>query len=137
MTRINLIDPRYLRREHLVAEYRELPRVLTLAKAAKFRGEQPDDKRNPQTYTLGLGHVRFFYPRLRFLLNRHAALVREMDVRGYNAKIRTMFLGAGLLGMGEAWLGDYVPTSEALRLNLDRIVERGGLHNGINPKEIF
>ena len=33
MTRINVVPPRLLLDEHLLAEYRELPRVFALAKA--------------------------------------------------------------------------------------------------------
>lgn len=60
MTRINCIPPRELSREHLIAEYRELPRIFALVRAAIARGESPDDPRNPTSYTLGAGHVRFF-----------------------------------------------------------------------------
>lgn len=38
MTRINLVDPSTLHTKHLIAEYRELPRVFALAEAAAFRG---------------------------------------------------------------------------------------------------
>lgn len=137
MTRINVIPPEALRREHLVAEYRELPRVFTLAKAAKLRGVDPRGPRIPAAYTLGTGHVLFFYPRLRWLVQRHAALVAEMDARGYRAAIRTMFLSAGLSSLGEEWLGDWTPSADDLRLNLSRIADRGGLRAGFTPKEII
>lgn len=137
MTRINVVPPEALIRQHLVAEYRELPRVFTLAKAAKLRGLDPCGPAIPALYTLGTGHVKFFYPRLRWLVKRHALLVAEMDDRGYRAAIRTMFLSAGLSSLGSEWLGDWTPTAEALRLNLDRIAERGGLRSGHTYEEIL
>lgn len=136
MTRVNLVPPEALRREHLVAEYRELPRVFTLAKAAYLRGVDPQ-KEAPSSYTLGAGHVKFFYSKLHWCAVRHALLVSEMDARGYKANIRTMFLVAGLSSLPQAWLGDWTPTAEDLRLNLSRIAERGGLRDGFTSQEIL
>ena len=81
MTRINCIPPRQLSREHLIAEYRELPRIFALVHAAIARGESPDDPRNPTSYTLGAGHVRFFYCRLGYLVKRQLAIIDEMRDR--------------------------------------------------------
>src|SRR5690606_34959791 len=83
MTRINCIPPAELSGPHLVAEYRELPRVFALARAAIARGESPDDHRNPAEYRLGASHVRMFYSRLGYLARRQAALVEEMRLWGY------------------------------------------------------
>lgn len=122
MTRINCITPSKLTGPHLVAEYRELPRIFALVRAAIERGEQPSDKRNPQAYTLGKGHVRFFYPRLGYLAKRQAALVAEMLARGYAP---TFTNAAALLdGFPQEWCGDWEPTQEAIRINRERIAFR-------------
>ena len=123
MTRINLVDPALLSDRHLGAEYRELPRVFALVRAAAARGERPDDARNPTTYRLGEGHVRFFYPRLGYLRGRFAALVREREARG----LRTSFPAPPDGGIGPEWFGGYAPTAEAVAENTARIVQRGGL----------
>ena len=47
MTRINGIPPQELTGPHLVAEYRELPRIFALVRAAAARGARPEDPRNP------------------------------------------------------------------------------------------
>lgn len=122
MTRINCIPPQELSRAHLVAEYRELPRIFALVRAAIARGESPTDPRNPPTYTLGRGHVRFFYPRLGYLVQRQHAIVAEMIARGYNPAFRTTdhFLD----GIPAEWCGDWLPTEEAVAINLARISER-------------
>lgn len=39
MTCINLVDPSTLHSKHLLAEYRELPRVFKLVEAAEKRGQ--------------------------------------------------------------------------------------------------
>ena len=124
MTRINCIPPAELTVKHLVAEYRELPRVFGLVRLAIARGELPDDPRNPPAYTLGRGHIRFFYCRLGYLAKRQRGLVEEMQRRGYQpAFTETEQLVAGL---PPEWCGDWEPTPEAITLNRARIAERGG-----------
>ncbi len=122
MTRINCIDPQELTGPHLVAEYRELPRIFTLARAAIERGEQPDDPRNPRHYTLGKGHVRFFYPRLGFLVKRQQALIEEMLRRGYQPSYRTT--EHLIAGIPAPWCADWQPDEAAIAINKARITER-------------
>lgn len=122
MTRINCIPPEELTPAHLVAEYRELPRIFGLVRAAIARGEKPGDPRNPTAYRLGAGHVRFFYPRLGWLLARQIALVAEMRARGYAPSFdRPEVL---VEGVGPDWMGHWQPTPEALAENRARIAER-------------
>ena len=122
MTRINCIAPSELSREHLIAEYRELPRIFGLVRAAIARGEVPEDARNPARYTLGPGHVRFFYRRLGYLVKRQAAIIGEMRARGYRPSFGDP---SGLAdGIPETWCADWEPTAEAIALNLARIAER-------------
>jgi len=128
MTRINCIDPTLLNGKALLAEYRELPRVFELVRKAQERGESPSDKRNPTSYTLGTGHVRFFYSRLGWLLSRPKQLVRECLARGY--KIQYTQPDTLIDGIGEEWLGDWTPTETDAKINIDRITQRGGLRNG-------
>lgn len=124
MTRINCVPPTELTVKHLVAEYRELPRVFGLVRLAVARGEAPDDPRNPLAYTLGKGHIRFFYCRLGYLTRRQQALVAEMQRRGYQPSFtETAQL---LAGLPPEWCADWEPTAEALALNRARIAERSG-----------
>jgi deoxyribonuclease (pyrimidine dimer) len=53
MTRINVVPPRELTRQHLIAEYRELPRVFGLVKKAAARGERPSLNRARIALRLG------------------------------------------------------------------------------------
>lgn len=124
MTRINCVPPQELSGPHLVAEYRELPRIFGLVRAAISRGEHPDDPRNPEAYQLGAGHVRFFYPRLAYLARRQGELIAEMKARGYAPAFtepQTL-----LDGIPTAWLGEWNPTPEALEMNRARIAQRMG-----------
>lgn len=91
-------------------------------KAAIARGENPDDLRNPQSYTLGKGHVRFFYPRLGYLAARQKQLIAEMRARGYVPKFTNP--DELLFGIPAEWCRDWEPTVEALAINRVRIAER-------------
>lgn len=122
MTRINLIEPSELSSKHLIAEYRELPRIFSLVKAAIARGEQPNDIRNPTDYVLGTGHCRFFYNKLSWLRKRFLALVTEMQCRGYH----TIYTDYDINSFPANWRNDYVPTNKDLELNRQRIRERLG-----------
>lgn len=117
MTRINVVPPAELEDKHLLAEYRELPRVFGLAARWHERGR---DTPIPPAYTLGKGHVAFFYDKLGFLRQRHAWLVEEMRDRGFAVNFpeplvpmlpRDLFL-------------PYTPTPAALLINRERIALR-------------
>jgi hypothetical protein len=122
MTRINVVAPSELSRQHLVAEYRELPRIFNLVRKAAERGEAPNLMAIP-AYTLGRGHVRFFYPRLTWLANRQSALVEEMIRRGYSPGFTT-HLREVHADIPVEWWNDWEPDDLALAINLARIIER-------------
>lgn len=124
MTRINCVEPKCLTREHLIAEYRELPRVFGLVRKAIERGETPQSiaSRSPSEYTLGKGHVLFFYTRLGWLEMRHSELVAEMRRRDY----RVNYPDPATIGIGSEWFGDWTVTEDARQINLARIRERLG-----------
>lgn len=121
MTRINLVDPKELHQKHLVAEYREIARVFALSRKAQFdvmRGK----KDLPKEYTLGTGHVLFFYNKLGYILNRYKALTTEMISRGYSPNpIADIDLVSKI---DKKMFGDYIPTEEAIKINRARIYDR-------------
>lgn len=122
MTRINVVPPRELTRLHLVAEYRELPRIFGLVRAKQNKGITPQHLKIPSEYTLGTGHMLFFYNKCYFLLHRQQALINEMISRGFTPKFtQTTDLVAGL---EDHWLGHWEPTEAAMLLNRRRITER-------------
>lgn len=128
MTRINVVPPAELHRKHLLAEYRELPRVFDLARkwakrvnAWEYTGPY---REIPDHYVLGKGHVLFFYDKLLFLSWRFVHLVNECEQRGYsvqftaNPRVRWESRTPSHL-----W-NDWEPTPEALRINRARIADR-------------
>ena len=119
MTRINCIPVEELSGQHLVAEYRELPRVFALAQKAALRGSLSA----PEAYTLGQGHLLFFYTRLGYLAQRHLDLIDEMKRRGY----KPTFSGIrkqDFPTIPESYWNDWEPTPEAQALNRARIKAR-------------
>lgn len=122
MTRINLVDPSTLHSKHLLAEYRELPRVFKLVIAAQQRGLTPDTACIPKQYVLGTGHVTFFYNKISWLVDRFHALVLECLRRGFNVQHLAVPKEVALIQTN--WWGNYVPTPEAIELNKARIKDR-------------
>jgi deoxyribonuclease (pyrimidine dimer) len=123
MTRINCVPPVTLCQQHLVAEYRELPRIFGYVKRAVTRGETPDDDRNPRSYVLGKGHVRFFYPRLGYLIRRQNSIVSEMKRRGITVNFEPPRREEFDTVRNE-WFGDWEPTQQEIAINVARITER-------------
>ncbi|SRR5690606_30299184 len=127
MTRINCVDVAELSGKHLVAEYRELPRVFNLARNACKKGPIP----KLEQYVLGPGHVRFFYTRLGYLCRRHHELIREMRRRGY----RPQFQGVrreSFPDIPDEYWADWLPPNEAIQLNRERIAQRSSASSAIS-----
>ena len=118
ITRINVVPVEELHYTHLVAEYRELPRVFTLARNAQ-RDILGGRKKLPVEWTLGTGHVTFYFNKIGYCKNRYKQLVQEMQKRGY--KPNAIPLEELTVGIDKKLLGDYIPTKEALVDNRQRI----------------
>lgn len=123
MTRINCVPPSTLCQQHLVAEYRELPRIFGAVRKAVERGERPTDARNPPEYRLGKGHVRFFYPRLGYLIERQRRICDEMKQRGITVNFEAP-LRSDFNDIPDEWFGDWRPDTRAIDINTARINER-------------
>ena len=119
MTRINLVPPEELCDQHLLAELRELPRIPNAVLKGRYSLEGM-----PKEYTLGKGHVKFFYNKLSFLMVRYDCLMREACMRGFNISYRfpmaSVLTDYSITGL----VNTYFPTPEALALNRARIAER-------------
>ena len=119
MTRINCVPPEELTDRHLVAEYYELPRVFTLVKRAMMNGKEPSDYQQFDKYTTGNGHVKFFYTRLKYCAERQIELIEEMKRRNMRPTYGQI---EGLLSnIPQEWFGPWEPTSEALKINRERL----------------
>lgn len=82
MTRINVgINPAELPTKLLLAEHREIKRIPNTIKSGKAIISGIPDK-----FTLGPGHVKFFYNKLLFLKNRYMDIYSECIRRGCNVQ---------------------------------------------------
>lgn len=124
MTRINMIPPVELRDQHLFAEFREIKMVpKSLARSVKARGACGVLLRIPKAFTLGTGHVSFFYDKGAYLYERYEQLKQELDTRGVNYNRGSVFDPDGLMRL-EPWNKTYNPTPEALQIIRQRIQEK-------------
>ena len=120
MTRINSgLDPKTLKRRHLVAELREITMVpASLRRSLRTKSVDSILKSIPTNFTLNKGHVTFFYDKLGYLQKRFEGLAREMERRGYNAdwtRIRAFD------GFDDIWYGDWVASSVDNNIVTERI----------------
>ena len=113
MTRINAsIQPIELANAHLLAEIRELPRILNTIKSGKAKIENKTD-----VFKLNSNHTTFFYGRLKYLVNRHKKLVDEAKNRGFNI----MDYSESYKGLPPHLYNDWEETEEARQLLKERI----------------
>ena len=83
MTRINIIPPKELYDQHLIAEYREITMVpAALSRTLNSKAGLIRSK-IPKNYTLNKGHVYFFYNKGKYLDNRYNELIVEMKNGGF------------------------------------------------------
>jgi len=116
MTRINAgIPPNELSDKHLLAEHREIKRIPNA-----IRNNRANLLDLPKEFTLGQGHVRFFYDKLFYLFVRYKSLLKECRRRGFN-----------VTDFSKAWdqappslCGNWEPTPEAVNLIKKRIKDR-------------
>ncbi len=86
MTRINFgIPPKQLTDKHLLAEHREIKRIpnLIINKKARYRADHSDI---PTHFSLGIGHVKFFYNKIMYLHLRYITIYNECVRRKFNVQ---------------------------------------------------
>jgi deoxyribonuclease (pyrimidine dimer) len=130
MTRINsAIKPAELCDKHLVAEYRELPRISGIAweRYERFKGLPP---RGPDTFRLGTGHVLFFTYLGEFCEQRFLSLVEEMQSRRFKTNFTTYRKHPDGMNLS------YEPTSIERKLLRERIKIRMPRNAKFTNKEI-
>ncbi|MDD5770338.1 MAG: pyrimidine dimer DNA glycosylase/endonuclease V [Candidatus Gracilibacteria bacterium] len=115
MTRINLISVSELYDQHLLSEHREIKRIPNLIKQGKYNLNG-----QPKTYTLGTGHVKFFYDKLKFLQKRYLEIYNECLKRGFNIQNYS----SNFLGLDANLYNDYFPDEKAIEINRQRLKEK-------------
>lgn len=116
MTRINCgIPPAELTDKHLLAEHREIKRIPNTIKSGKAV-----IKDIPETFTLGRGHVKFFYDKLRYIHGRYLALYSECKKRNFNVT----FYSDSFKSLPIELYNNYQPTDRDRQIIRERIKER-------------
>jgi deoxyribonuclease (pyrimidine dimer) len=114
MVRINLINPRYLTDQHLIAEYLEI--IMLISYIKKFQNNKVEI---PIEYCLGKGHMLFFKDKVLYLKKRHEQIKEEMSKRGFktNKKIDIKKINKNLLK-------DYKVEEKDLNIIRKRLIEK-------------
>ena len=112
----------------MFAEYRDLKHVSkSLLRSLKTRKWEDIKKEIPKEFTLGKGHVKFFWDKLSFITKRSEACYHELIKRGYNIP---PYNSAEYNVAGPIWLYletrdiDYVPSSNDIAKSVARITEK-------------
>ena len=131
MTRINLVDPSHLTDKHLMAEYRELPRIFTAVIKLQEHSKKPSDVDIPDQYVLGKGHVKFFYNKIGWLRFRYEQIRKELVYsRGYDLdESLWRSVSQNSYRIDSEWNTNYAPSPEEIYLNMARICKRSKLDN--------
>lgn len=116
MTRINCgIPPAELSDKHLLAEHREIKRIPNCITKGRYNLEG-----QPKEFTLGKGHVKFFYTRIGYLLDRYLCIYTECINRGFNVQCYT----DAFKDIPKELMGNYIPTQKDIETVKQRIKER-------------
>lgn len=116
MTRINIgIPPKDLHQKHLIAEHREIKRIPNA-----IREGRANLSGIPAKFTLGTGHVKFFYNKLGYLQSRYKSIYLECIKRGFNVQDYS----AAWLNIPDNLMGDWQPTEEDISLIKQRLIEK-------------
>lgn len=125
MTRINTTAPADLTNEWVLAETRELPRIVN---ELRDHPERLVLKDIPKQYTLGAGHCKFFRNKLLYLAKRHSLLLEECAKRGLSIN-KDIRVDLDLLPdhIKMFCLNDWTPSREDHRILILRLIERFSL----------
>lgn len=116
MTRINVVPVEELSDQYLLAEYRELPRVVK---------QDISVVGAPKKYCLGKGHMRWARKHMVYTLRRYMQLWEEMKIRQFSPKYfphDLMNLAIDKHSQTFLWRS-YLPTDEDIALNRQRLIE--------------
>ena len=116
MTRVNVgIPVETLCDAHLLAEGREIKRIPNVIAKGKF-----SMKGQPKQFTLGTGHVKYFYDKQLYLLERYKQIHQECLARGFNVQDYS----SAWNNLPKAFMNQYAPTKNDIWIVTQRIEER-------------
>lgn len=118
--RINVINPKFLTDQHLVAEYREMKMITYYyVKSSQTKTGIEKDKIG-ERYTLNKGHAYMWYNKFGFIEKRFQDICAEMRDRDFRCDYDVL----NYEGIPKSAFGNFIPTKEDVRINLDRVLIR-------------
>ena len=127
MTRINVgINPKELTTKHLIAEHREIKRIPNAVVSGKAV-----IKDIPDSFRLGAGHIKFFYNKLGYLLERYKLIYAECLRRKFNVQDYS----SAWSGVPEELMGGYTPTKQDRLIVQERINSKLFRSQKVNIKQ--
>lgn len=102
----------------LIAEHREIKRIPNCIKSGRYSLDGM-----PVNFTLGTGHVKFFYNKLAYLRRRYELIYRVCV--GAPNHFNVTYYGSAFNGLPDALMGNYEPTINDRALLVQRLHERG------------
>jgi len=111
MVRINLIEPRQLSDQHLIAEYREI--LLLFGYYRKCPNIRPSENH--------LQPMRFYQDKIKYLIKRFFDLKQEMIYRGFKPTKDIIYCRHT---MHNGRLQDFEPNKEQVHQIKERITQR-------------
>ena len=123
MTRINVaIPPEKLTYRHLLAEHREIKRIPNLIKSGRYNLNSIKP-----LFSLGTGHVSFFYNKLKYIHKRYLSIYTEAKRQGYNV---TNFEDS-FSDLPPELYNDYVPTKRDYKIIKERLISKDPIYLNI------
>lgn len=125
MTRVNLVNVEDLADQHLFAEWREIKMVpASLRRSLKTRVENNVLSDIPGSFTLGTGHVLFFYNKMKFLFKRYDRLTYELKNRDFDISVHnpTSIFFEDIPSIFTEL--DWEPRKDEIKISADRILEK-------------
>ncbi len=114
MTRVNVVDPKILSDQHLLAERLELNFVIS--SAWRSMNSKRGLRVSPE-FTLGIGHVSFFHDKIGYIVGRYGQLTNEMVRRGMKPKAQL----ADISWVPHRMMGNYLPKTKDFDIIKERI----------------
>ncbi|MFV0626898.1 MAG: pyrimidine dimer DNA glycosylase/endonuclease V [Alphaproteobacteria bacterium] len=119
MTRINLVPVEEISDQHLMAEYRELPRIVNGVIDGKLKIENI-----PTEFCLGKGHVKFFVNKIHYLVNRYHEIYQELKFRSYNLTLTANALQKKVFESDYDFEVEYIFTKKDIEVSKKRLIEK-------------
>jgi hypothetical protein len=118
MTRIYCTPVEEMTIAALRSEYRQIDVTFINVRKVLTRGIDPADPKilfRPKKYKFGIGHLRFFYDKLAYVVARQIDIKAELQKR--KKQVRALDHGLDLFNLPRHLLNDWTPTPEAIKLS--------------------